>query len=73
MVLSKIIDHNTFMSIFGTGYSIGISLRIGAFKKDMQQNSSINLTFVSRYIGIFRGIQSHMITAMDIYPIFKIQ
>ena len=44
----KKIDHNIFRSIFGTGYSIGISLHVGAFKKDMQQNSSIELTFISR-------------------------
>ena len=44
----KKIDQNTFRSIFGTGYSIGISLHLGAFKKDMQQNSSIKLTFTSR-------------------------
>ena len=37
-----------FRSIFETGYSIGISLQVGAFKKDMQQNSSIELTFISR-------------------------
>ena len=44
----KKIDHNIFRSIFGTGYSFGISLRVGAFKKYMQQNSSIELTFISR-------------------------
>ena len=43
MVLSIKIDHNIFRSIFGTEYSIGISLHVGAFKKDMQQNSSIEL------------------------------
>ena len=37
-----------FISIFGTWYSIGISLHVGAFKKDMQQNSSIELAFISR-------------------------
>ena len=41
------IDHNIFRSTFGTGYSIGISLPVGAFTKDMHQNSSIKLTFVS--------------------------
>ena len=45
---SKKVDHNIFRSIFGTGYFIGISLHGGAFKKDMQQNSSIELTFISR-------------------------
>ena len=44
----KKIDHNIFGSIFGTGYSIGISLHVGAFKKDMQQNFSMELTFISR-------------------------
>ena len=44
----KKIDHNIFRSIFGTGYSIGISLHVSTFKKDMQQNSSIELTFISR-------------------------
>ena len=43
----KKINHNIFRSIFGTGYSTGISLHV-AFKKDMQQNSSIELTFISR-------------------------
>ena len=38
----KKIDHNIFRSIFGTRYSIGISLHVGAFKKDIQQNSSIS-------------------------------
>ena len=42
------IDHNIFRSIFETGYSIGISLNVGAFKKDIQQNTSIELTFISR-------------------------
>ena len=42
----KKIDRNIFRSIFGTGYSIGISLHVGIFKKDMQQNSSIELTFI---------------------------
>ena len=36
------IDHNIFRSIFG------ISLHVRAFKKDMQQNTSIELTFTSR-------------------------
>ena len=72
MALSKKIDHNIFRSISGLGYSVGISLHAGAFKKDMQQNSSIELTFISRLIAIFGVIQSHMITAMHIYPIFKI-
>ena len=44
----KKIDRNIFRSIFGTGYSIGILLHVGAFKKDMQQISSIELTFISR-------------------------
>ena len=44
----KKIDHNIFRRIFGTGYSTGISLHAGAFKKDMQQNSPIELTFISR-------------------------
>ena len=35
MVLSKKIDHNIFRSIFGSGYSIGIPLHPGAFKKDV--------------------------------------
>ena len=48
MVLSKKMDHNIFGSISGTGYSSWISLHAGAFKKDMQQNSSIELTFISR-------------------------
>ena len=48
IVLWKKTDHNIFRSIFGTGYFIGISLHCGAFKKDMQQNSSIELTFISR-------------------------
>ena len=39
-------DRNIFRSIFGTGYSIGISLHVGAFEKDMQQNSSTELTFI---------------------------
>ena len=72
MVLSKKIDHNIFKSIFGTGYSVGISLHVGAIKKYMQQNSSIELAFISRQTGISGGIQSHMITAMHIYPIFEI-
>ena len=42
------IGHNVFRSIFGTGYSTVISLHVGAFKKDIQQNSSIELTFISR-------------------------
>ena len=67
----KKIDHNIFRSIFGTGYFIGISLHVGAFKK-MQQNCSIELTFISREIGIFGGIQPRMITTLHIYPIFKI-
>ena len=41
-------DHNLFRSIFRTGYSNGISLLVGAFKKDIQQNSSIELTIISR-------------------------
>ena len=67
----KKVDHNIFRSIFGTGYFIGISLHVGAFKK-MQQNCSIELTFISREIGIFGGIQPRMITTLHIYPIFKI-
>ena len=38
----KKIDHNIFRSIFGTGYSIGIWLHVGAFKKDMQETPSLN-------------------------------
>ena len=72
MVLSKKINHNIFRSIFGLGYSIGISLYAGAFKKDMQQKFSIELTFISRLIGILGVIQSHMITAIHVYPRFKI-
>ena len=44
----KKIDHNIFRSIFGTAYFIGISLHVGVFKKDTQQNFSIELTFLSR-------------------------
>ena len=44
----KKIDRNIFRSIFGTEYSIGISLHVGAFKKGMQQNPSVELTFISR-------------------------
>ena len=42
------IDHNIFRSIFEIEYSIGISLNVGAFKKDIHQNTSIELTFISR-------------------------
>ena len=34
-------NHNIFTSIFGTGYFMGISFNVGAFKKNMQQNPSI--------------------------------
>ena len=39
---------NIFRIIFRTGYSTGISLHAGAFKKEMQRNSSIELAFISR-------------------------
>ena len=44
----KKIDDNICRSICGTGYSIGILSHLGAFKKDMQRNSSFELTFISR-------------------------
>ena len=37
-----------FLGAYLGGYSIIISLYVGAFKKDMQKNSSIELTFISR-------------------------
>ena len=37
-----------FLGAYLGGYSIIISLYVGAFKKDMQKNSSIELTFLSR-------------------------
>ena len=44
----KKIDQNIFRSMFRTGYSIGVSFHVGVFKKDIQQNSSIELTCISR-------------------------
>ena len=37
-----------FLGAYLGGYSIIILLYVGAFKKDMQKNSSIELTFISR-------------------------
>ena len=37
-----------FLGAYLGGYSIIISLYVGASKKNMQQNSSIELTFISR-------------------------
>ena len=51
MVLSQKknkIDYTSFSSIFGTEYSHGTLLHVGAFKKDIHQDSSIELTFISR-------------------------
>ena len=41
-------NNTKFLGAYLGGYSIIILLYVGAFKKDMQKNSSIELTFISR-------------------------